>query len=148
MLRFKMQWPQFGLSVRCVSCGKNEEALALLLANMPIKAIQGHEMVGGWILRDRSVLLEKSFFDIPAGQMAMETMEDALVGRVSLLFPQGNTTELLVKYGECQDSRSYVPVADVLPADMDILHEVGRLQWKSATRTKEIIVVEFTAEEE
>jgi hypothetical protein len=105
-------------------------------------------MVGGRILRDRSVLLNKSFFDIPAGQMAMETMEDALVGRVSLLFPQGNTTELLVKYGECQDSRSYVPVADVLPADMDILHEVGRLQWKSATRTKEIIVVEFTAEEE
>lgn len=148
MLRFKMRWPQFGLSVRCASCGKNEEALALFLANMPIKAMQGHEMVGGWMLRDRSVRLEKQFFDIPADQMATETMAEAPVGRVSLLFPQGNTTELLVKYGECRDSRSYVPIAEVFAPDMEILREVGRLQWKSATRTKEIVVVEFTAEEE
>ncbi|MEA5059263.1 MAG: hypothetical protein VB049_04380 [Candidatus Pelethousia sp.] len=148
MLQFKMRWPQFGLSVRCTSCGKNDEALRIFLANMPVKTVQGHEMVGGWMLRDRSVYLKKQIIDIPAERLGQETMAEAPVGRISLLFPQGNCTELLVKYDACADTRSYVPIATVEPDDMEVLQQAGRLQWKSATRTKEIVIVEFAQEEE
>lgn len=147
MLKFKMQWPALGLSVRCKGCGENEAALKILIENMPISAVQGHEMVGGWMLRDRSVLMNKRVFDIPAVELSQEVMKDAPVGRVSLLFPQGNMTEVLVKYDECKDSRSYVPVAEVANEDIETLKKVGHLQWKSATRTKEIYTVEFVAEE-
>ncbi|RHR06656.1 hypothetical protein DWX58_11870 [Pseudoflavonifractor sp. AF19-9AC] len=147
MLQFKMVWPQLNLSVRCQSCGKNENALKALIENMPIKTIQGHEMVGGWMLRNRSVYMGKRFFDIPPQEMESECMKDAPVGRISLLFPQGNSTEMLVKYDECEDSRSYTPVADVVEEDLETLKQVGKLQWKSATRTKEVLVVEFVAED-
>lgn len=147
MLKFKMQWPALGISVRCEGCGKNEAALKILMENMPISAIQGHEMVGGWMLRDRSVLMNKRVFDIPAAELDQETMKNAPVGRISLLFPQGIMTEVLVKYDECKDFRSYVPVAKVVDEDIETLKKVGSFQWKSATRTKEIYTVEFVAEE-
>lgn len=147
MLHFTMRWPALDLSVTCESCGENEDALRILMDNMPIKAIQGHEMVGGWMLRNRSVLMNKRFFDIPAGNLSQETMEDAPVGRISLLFPQGNMTEMLVKYDTCDDFRSYVPVAKVSDQDLETLKKVGKLQWQSATRSKEVIIVEFIAEE-
>lgn len=70
-------------------------------------------------------------------------MQDAPIGRVSLLFPQGGSTEVLVKYGECVDTRPYIPIANVREEDIDTLKKVGKLQWKSATRTKEAYVVEF-----
>lgn len=146
MLKFKMQWPALDLSVRCEGCGENEAALKILMDNMPISTVQGHEMVGGWMLRDRSVLMNKRVFDIPAAELNQEVMKDAPVGRISLLFPQGIMTEVLVKYDECKDSRKYVPVAKVIDEDIEILKKVGRLQWKSTTRTKEIYTVEFIAE--
>ena len=147
MLRFKMVWPQLNLSVRCQSCGKNENALKILMENMPIQTIQGHEMVGGWMLRNRALYMVKRFFDSPAQELESESMKDAPVGRISLLFPQGNSTEMLVKYDVCEDFRSYTPVADVVEEDLEILKQVGQLQWKSATRTKEILAVEFVAED-
>ena len=99
------------------------------------------------MLRDHSVLMNKRVFDIPASGLKQETMKDAPVGRISLLFPQGIMTEVLVKYDECKDFREYVPVAKVVDDDLEILKKVGKLQWKSATRTKEIYTVEFVAEE-
>lgn len=147
MLHFKMRWPALDLSVSCESCGENEEALRILIDNMPIQTIQGHEMVGGWMIRNRSVMMNKRFFDIPAAELSQEVMKDAPVGRISLLFPQGRTTEMLIKYDACDDFRSYVPVAKVVDKDIDTLKKVGKLQWQSATRTKDIFVVEFVAEE-
>ena len=147
MLRFKMQWPQLGLAVNCEACGKNEDALKVLMDNMPIKTVQGHEMVGGWMLRDRCVYMGKHFFDIPAEDLETECMKDAPIGRISLQFPQGNCAEMLVKYDQCEDFRSYVPVANVVAEDLEILKKVGKLQWKSATRTKEILLVELIAED-
>ncbi len=147
MLRFKMNWPQLGLAVRCESCGKNEAALKLLMENMPLQTVQGHEMVGGWMIRNRSIYMGKRFFDIPPQDMETESMKDAPVGRISLLFPQGNSTEMLIKYDECEDFRSYVPVANVVAEDLDTLKQVGKLQWKSATRTKEVVIVEFVVED-
>lgn len=147
MLRFTMRWPSLGLSVACESCGENEEALRIFMDNMPIKTVQGHEMVGGWMLRDRSVVMNRRFFDIPASKLSEEAMKDAPVGRISMLFPQGNMTELLVKYDDCDDFRSYVPVARVVEEDLETLKKAGGIQWRSATRTKEVIVVEFAAED-
>jgi hypothetical protein len=63
------------------------------------------------------------------------------------LFPQGSNTELLVKYGECVDDREYVPIAKVAEKDLQKLEKAGKAQWKSATRTKETIIVEFTCGE-
>ena len=147
MLHFTMRWPGLGLSVACESCGENEEALRIFMDNMPIKTVQGHEMVGGWMLRDRSVVMNQRFFDIPASKLSLETMKDAPVGRISMLFPQGRMTELLVKYDNCDDFRSYVPVAKVAEQDLETLKEAGRLQWRSATRSKEVIAVECVVED-
>lgn len=148
MLHFKMRWPALDLAVECESCGENQDALQILIDNMPIQTVQGHEMVGGWMLRNRSVMMNKHFFDIPAAELSQEAMKDAPVGRISLLFPQGRTSEMLIKYDACEDFRSYVPIAKVVDKDIDTLKKVGRLQWQSATRTKEILAVEFIAEED
>lgn len=148
MSRFIMRWPSLGLQVRCESLDVNREAFDLLEANLPIRAVQGHEMVGGWLLRDRALLLRRQPFSIPAPALITEAMGKAPVGRVSLLFPQGSTTELLVKYDQSVDDRSYVPVAVVLPEDLPLLEQAGKAQWRSATRTKEVIPVEFLREEE
>ncbi|NCB30096.1 MAG: hypothetical protein EOM66_01650 [Clostridia bacterium] len=143
MKKFKMRWPELGLEVTCNGIAANGAALDTLLANLPIKTIQGHEMVGGWMLRDRSVHLKKQPFAIAPSDLSEEAMQDAPVGRISLLFPQGSNTEVLAKYDACVDTRTYVPIAQVQDSDLDVLKKVGKLQWKSATRTKEVYVVEF-----
>ncbi len=144
MKRFKMRWPALKLEVICEEIQENKQALDVLVSNMPIKAIQGHEMVGGWILRARAVHMQKHPFELSADALSSEKMKDAPVGRVALLFPQGSSTEVLVKYDECVDDRDYIPVAQVEPEYLDTLKKVGRLQWQSASRTKEIYHVEFT----
>lgn len=143
MKKFKMRWPALKMEVMCDGISENQEALDILVDNMPVKAVQGHEMVGGWMLRARAVHLQKVPFELEAAQMKNEKMKDAPIGRVSLLFPQGGTTELLVKYDACVDDRDYIPVAQVAEKDLEVLKKVGRLQWQSATRTKEIYHVEF-----
>ena len=147
MVQFIMRWPELNRSVRCEGIHENEKALEVFLENLPIRTVQGHEMVGGWMIRNRSVLMEKKFFDVPASELKQESMKDAPIGRISLLFPQGIMTEMLIKYDECKDVRQYVPVAKVVDEDLQTLNEVGKLQWKSATRTKEIYTVEFIREE-
>lgn len=143
MKNFKMRWPELGLEVACSGIGENEAALDAFVKNMPVKALQGHEMVGGWVLRDRAVHLRKQPFTLAPDSLGQENMQDAPVGRVSLLFPQGGSTEVLIKYDACVDTRPYVPIAKVRDEDLDTLKKVGKLQWKSATRTKEAYVVEF-----
>ena len=137
MSKFVMRWPELGLEVKCESIGVNEAACEVLVANLPIKAVQGHEMVGGWCLHDRSVIFGKKAFGLRASELVQETMDEA---------PSGS--ELLVKYGETVDNRKYVPVAQVVEEDLEVLKKAGRAQWKSATRTKEVITVEFVAGEE
>ena len=145
MSTFKMRWPDLGLEVRCEGLDVNKDALDILVANMPVKAVQGHEMVGGWILHDRSVMLNKKAFNLCPSTLTYEKMNKAPVGRISLLGPLGCNTEVMVKYDDCVDDRDYVPVAQVVAEDLEILKKAGKAQWKSATRTKEIIIVEFDA---
>ena len=144
MATFIMRWPALDLSVHCESLDKNPQAFAQFQANLPIKAVQGHEMVGGWILRSHAIRFAKQPF--ARIEMEQETMQNAPEGRVSLLFPQGGSAELLVKYGESVDDRLYVPIAQVVAEDLPKLKQAGKAQWKSTTRTKEIIVVEFAEE--
>ena len=143
MSQFKMRWPDLGLEVTCESIAQNQEAFDLFIANLPVKAVQGHEMVGGWMLRDHSVLLKKKPFGLDDRTLPKEAMNAAPKGRVSLFSPEGSCTEVLVKYDECVDDREYVPIAKVVDADLETLKKVGKAQWKSASRTKEVIVVEF-----
>ena len=145
MCTFTMKWSSLNFEVTCECITENKEAFDLFMENLPVKALQGHEMVGGWILRDRAVLLGKKPFDLPKEKLITEKMNKAPVGRISLLFPQGKSTELLVKYDECVDNREYVPIAQVASADITKLQKAGKAQWKSATRTKEVIIVEFAA---
>jgi hypothetical protein len=143
MKNFKMCWPELGLEVICNGIRENGAALDAFVANMPVKALQGHEMVGGWLLRDRSVHLRKQPFSLALDSLHQEIMKDAPIGRIALLFPQGGSTEVLIKYDECSDTRPYVPIAKVRDEDLETLKKVGKLQWKSATRTKEAYIVEF-----
>ena len=146
MSKITMRWPDLDLEVACESIEENKTAFELFAANLPVKAVQGHEMVGGWLLRSRSVRLLKKPFDIVGSELKKEKMNIAPVGRISLLFPQGSSTEVMVKYAECVDDREYVPIAQVAKEDVEKLVKAGKAQWKSASRTKEVIIVEFSGE--
>lgn len=144
MKKFKMRWPSLGLEVICEGIGQNKAVLDTFIANMPVKALQGHEMVGGKILRDRAVRMGKRPFNEEVRAAATEKLKDAPVGRVVLLSPYGNGTELLVKYEDCVDDRDYIPVAQVHESDLPALEKAGKAAWRSATREQQIIIVEFT----
>ncbi len=143
MASFTMKWPELGIEILCESIDKNQDVFETFAANLPTKALQGHEMLGGWILRDRSVIFSKKKFAFKREELSYEQMKDAPVGRVSLLNPLGKSAELLVKYGDCVDDRNYVPFAQVAAADIEKLQKAAKDIWKSAVRTKEVIIVEF-----
>lgn len=147
MRSFIMRWPELGLGVRCKGLDINQAAFDIFVENMPTKALQGHEMIGGWLLRDHSILFNRKPFDIPKVELSTENMDQAPVGRISFLRPQGRGAELLAKYDESVDTREYIPVAQVVPEDLEILKKAGREQWKATTRTREIIFVEFVKED-
>lgn len=143
MRKFKMRWPGLNYEVMCEGIEVNEAALDILVNNMPIKTLQGHEMVGGRILRDRAVRLKKQPFDLDPESLETEKLKDAPVGRISLLSPLGSGTELLVKYDDCVDDRDYIPVAKVRDEDLEILKKAAKLEWQSATREQKTIIVQF-----
>jgi len=140
MKSFTMSWESLGLKVTCDAIAENRAAFDIFCANLPIEALQGHEVTGGWMLRDRSVHFRKKPFDIPASQLKSIPMDKAPEGCVCLLFAQGGSAELVTKYDECVDQREYIPIAQVRAGDMEALKEAGKAAWKSASRTKEIIV--------
>lgn len=144
MKSFKMRWPVLNCEVLCDSIPENQAVLDVLLENMPVKALQGHELVGGRILRCRAVQLKKRPLDFGDRELTLESLEQAPVGRISLLGSLGSTTELLVKYDDCVDTRDYIPVAQVRPECLPDLHKAARLQWQSATREQKTIIAEFT----
>ena len=144
MKKFKMRWPSLELEVICTEIEQNGAALDTLVANMPVKALQGHEMVGGKILRDRAVHMSKKPFDVSPAEWKTERLKDAPIGRVVLLSPYGRGTELLVKYDECVDDRDYIPVAQVRECDLPVLEKAGKAAWRSATREQQTIIVELT----
>ncbi len=143
MKSFKMRWPVLNCEVLCDSIPENQAVLDALLENMPGKALQGHEMVGGRILRCRALQLKKRPLDFEDGELTMESLEQAPVGRVSLLGSLGSAVELLVKYDDCVDDRDYIPVAQVRPECLSELRKAAKLQWRSATREQKTIVAEF-----
>lgn len=144
MKKIKMRWPTLELEVICESIDQNEAILNTFIANMPVKALQGHEMVGGKILRDRAVRLGKQPFGEEVSTAKTEKLKDAPIGCIALLSPCGSSTELLVKYEDCVDDRDYIPIAQVRERDLPALMKVGKAVWRSATREQQIIIVEFT----
>lgn len=146
MKRFIMRWPSLDMEVRCECLPENEQAFDLFVANMPIKALQGHEMVGGWLLHDHAIQFKAAPFTLTKKEMKTEHMDKAPVGRVSLLQPQERCGELLVKYDDSVDNREYVPVAQVIPEDIETLKKAGKQQWVATSRTKDVIIVEFIQE--
>lgn len=144
MRSLKMRWPGLNCEVLCDGIEENQAVLSALMENMPVKALQGHEMIGGWILRCRAVQLKKTPFDFKEEELKMESLQQAPVGRISLLGSLGSTTELLVKYDDCVDDRKYIPIAQVRAECIPYLRKVAKLQWRSATREQKTIVTEFT----
>lgn len=144
MKSFKLRWPVLNCEVLCDGIPENQAVLDVLLENMPVKALQGHEMVGGRILRCRALQLKRRPLDIWDGELTLEHLNQAPVGRISLLGSLGSATELLVKYDDCVDDRDYIPVAQVRPECLPALRRAAKLQWQSATREQRIIVAEFT----
>ena len=144
MKAFKMKWPALNLEVICEEIEYNQAALNVLISNMPIKALQGHEMVGGRILRDRSLQLARSPFEPEKLSLEEKKMDELPVGAVVLLSPFGSAAELLVKYDDSVDDRKYIPIAKVRKQDLDTLVKAGKQVWRSATREQKKIIVEFT----
>ena len=70
-------------------------------------------------------------------------MNTAEEGSVFLTAAQCGSGELVVKYGECVDNRGYIPFAKVSAEDMAALKKAGKAAWKSASRTKDIIISEI-----
>lgn len=148
MGKIVIKWPELGLSVKCDSIDENKDAYDVLAANLPIRTVQGHEMVGGWVLRDRSVHFSKKSFDLAKQDMKEATMKELPEGTIALLSPQGTTSELLIKYSDSADDRKYVPIAKVEDADLEILKKAGKKVWQSYIRTHEVITCEIERGEE
>ena len=144
MKSLKMRWPGLNCEVLCDGIAENQAILDVLMENLPVKALQGHEMIGGRILRCRAVQLKKVPFDFEEGDLKMESLQQAPVGRISLLGSLGSTTELLVKYDDCVDDRDYIPIAQVRAECIPQLRKAAKLQWQSATREQKTIVTELT----
>lgn len=138
MKSFTISWPSLDLKVSCEPIAENKEVFDLFCANLPVKVLQGHEVVGGYMMRDRVVHLNKKPYDIKGASEAV--MCSAPEGTVFLLGPQGSSGELIIKYGECVDDRKYIPFAQVAAADMPSLKKAGKAAWKSASRTKDVII--------
>ena len=138
MKSFTISWPSLGLKVSCAPIAENQQVFDLFCANLPVKVLQGHEVVGGYMLRDRVVHLTKKPYDVTD---AVEVpMNQAKEGTVFLFSPQGSSGELVIKYDECVDDRGYIPFAQVAEADMAALKKAGKAAWKSASRTKDVII--------
>ena len=141
MKSFVISWPSLGLKVNCEPISENKNVYDLFCENLPMKVLQGHEVVGGYMLRDRTVRFDKKPYDIKdAKEIAMNTAEE---GTVFLTAAQCGSGELVVKYGECVDNRGYIPFAKVSAEDMAALKKAGKAAWKSASRTKDIIISEI-----
>ena len=138
MNTFTISWPSLGLKVSCAPVEENKDVFDLFCANLPVQVLQGHEVVGGYMLRDRMVRFAKKPYDIQGAAEA--PMNTAAEGTVFLFSPQGQSGELVIKYDECVDDRNYIPFAQVAAQDMDALKKAGRAAWKSASRTKDIII--------
>lgn len=138
MKTFTICWPSLGLKVACSPLKENQAVFDLFCANLPVKVLQGHEVVGGFMLRDRTVRFAKKPYEIEGA--AETAMNGAPEGTVFLLGPQGSSGELIIKYGECVDDRNYIPFAQVAEEDMDALQKAGKAAWKSASRTKDVII--------
>lgn len=138
MKTFNISWPTLGLKVTCGPVQVNQDVFDLFCENLPVKVLQGHEVVGGYMLRDRAVRFAKKPYDIP--NAVEEAMNTAAEGTVFLSSAQAGSGELVIKYGECVDDRSYIPFAQVAKEDMAALRKAGKAAWKSASRTKDVII--------
>ena len=67
-------------------------------------------------------------------------MNAAAEGTVFLTAAQAGSGELIIKYDECVDDRKYIPFAKVAEEDMAALKKAGKAAWKSASRTKDVII--------
>lgn len=138
MKSFIIKWPALGLQVSCEPAGVNTEVFELFCENLPQTVLQGHEVVGGWMLRDRAVRFCSKPYAVE--QAAAVPLCGEPDGTLFLVSPQGTSGELVIKYGDCADNRPYIPFAKVAEADMAALRKAGRAAWKSAARTKDVIV--------
>lgn len=138
MKSFTISWPSLGLKVSCNPIQENKDVFDLFCANLPIKALQGHEVVGGYMLRNRTIRFTKKPYDIEnASEMVMNAAPE---GTVFLFSAQAGSGELVIKYDECVDDRGYIPFAQVAAEDMVALKKAGKAAWKSASRTKDVII--------
>lgn len=138
MKTFTISWPSLGLKVACGPVQVNRDVFDLFCENLPIKVLQGHEVVGGFMLRDRMVPFGKKPYDIQ--NAAEEAMNTAAEGTVFLTAAQAGSGELVIKYDACVDDRTYIPFAQVAGEDMAALKKAGKAAWKSASRTKDVII--------
>lgn len=143
MKKIVIRWPELNMAVECEPIADNRKVYDVFCENLPIRTVQGHEMVGGWVLRDRAVHYGKKPFDFTKSELKEAALKDLPVGTISLLFPQGTTSELVINYDENVDDRKYVPFAKVIDADIDTLKNVGKKTWQSYIRTHEVITCEF-----
>ena len=144
MKKFFVTWPSLNIKVACEPIDINENVFDLFVSNLPIKAIQGHDVIGGFALRDRNVRFTKNPYDLSGEKLCK--MCEADEGTVFLASPQGTSGEMLIKYGECVDDSLYIPFAKVSADDLAALKKAGKAAWVSAARTKDIIVTEIVGE--
>lgn len=146
MRSFKITWPEQNLSITCHELKINGEVFDKFYSNLPTRSLQGHEVTGGWVLRNRSMHFHKVPFLLEDAYETI-TLKSAPVGTVCLTFPQGSSGELVIRYDDCVDTRQYIPIAEVLDEDLEILKKIGKEAWTSVIRTKKVMFAEFEQKE-
>ncbi len=58
---FVMRWPELGKQVRVRAIDQNKDVFKWFVENLPITALQGHNVVAGYALSAQDVGFKKSF---------------------------------------------------------------------------------------
>lgn len=118
----------------------NPKLCELLVQNLPYKSVQCHALVAGEQLYHYTPIIE-------AVTYKAKTKEDKTkqpVGRINM-----SSLELLsIKYGKITEYLTSVPVAQVVEKDIPNLKKVGKLVWNCVYRTKQIITVSVSLEDQ
>ena len=141
-----MRWPTLGKQLRCDKIGHNQHIFDWWLDQLPTSSVQSHTIGSGWCLYLTSIPVRSPITWEP-GTEAKEDLSKAADGRLKLMNPVGGVLEMVVKYGNREETVGCSTFAQVRDEDLPILREVGAAQWKAVIRTKEVITAEFVKED-
>ncbi len=139
--RIILQFDPIGIKIKARLLRELNPGLCRILTKaLPYRSVQCHALVAGQQLYHYTPIIE-------AVTYRAKTKEDKTkqpVGRINM-----SSLELLsIKYGVITEYLTSVPVAQVVAEDIRKLKTIGRLVWDSVYRTKKLITVTVSLEDQ